>query len=186
VVENSISAHRARSTGIPAEQDPPSPCLALNLEEGTTTMKALSEQLSDLSVRAKQTEDAIEATREKNRETREKNRAKLDARRDELKKSIAAERTKAKKRASARVDTAHAQWNDARNSVEQRFAKLKSNAEERHAERNAKHAEKHAERAEEDAADAVEFALYVLDEAEYALIDAAIARSEADELALSS
>lgn len=149
-------------------------------------MKALSEQLSDMSVRAKQTEDAVGAMHEKDQATREKNRAKLEAQRDELKKSIVAEREKAKQRASAAADTAHAQWNDTRNSVEKRFATLKSHAEERRAERNVKKAEKHAERAEEDAADAVDFALYVLDEAEYALIDAAIARAHADELALSS
>jgi vacuolar-type H+-ATPase subunit I/STV1 len=149
-----------------------------NSKEGTT-MKALSEQLSEMSVRAKRTEDLVAATRENNR-------AKLQAHHDALQESIAAQRDKAKQHASAASDSAHAQWDDARNSADQRFATLRARAEERRAERNAKKAQRHAERAEQDAAAAVDFALYVLDEAQYALVDAAIARAEADEPAPSS
>ena len=139
-------------------------------------MKALSEQLNEMSVRAKRTEVLIAATRENNR-------AKLQAHHDALQKSIAAERDKAKQRASAASDAAHAQWDDARILAEQRFATLRARAEEQRAERNVEKAQRHAQRAEQDAVDAVDFALYVLDEAQYALIDAAIARAEADELA---
>ena len=46
-------------------------------------------------------------------------------------------------------------------------------------------AERRAKRAEDDALDAIDFAGAAVDEAEYATLDAALARKEADELAAS-
>jgi len=46
-------------------------------------------------------------------------------------------------------------------------------------------AERRAARAEDDALDAIDFAGAALDEAEYATLDAVLARREADELAAS-
>jgi hypothetical protein len=46
-------------------------------------------------------------------------------------------------------------------------------------------AERRAEWAEDDALDAIDFAGAALDEAEYATLDAVLARMEADELAAS-
>ena len=43
-------------------------------------------------------------------------------------------------------------------------------------------AERRAQDAEQDAADAIAFAVYVLDQAEYAVVDAAICRAAADDL----
>ena len=51
-------------------------------------------------------------------------------------------------------------------------------------EHDAKKAEHRAERAEQDAADTIDFALYALEEAERACIDAAIARADADDAAM--
>ncbi len=43
-------------------------------------------------------------------------------------------------------------------------------------------AERRAQDAEDDAANAIAFAVYILDQAEYAVVDAALARAAADDL----
>jgi hypothetical protein len=171
VTENNEASDRrvSRSTGVtPIEH-----------QHGGAIMKKLSERLSELAVRAKNTEDVIAATRSKDR-------ARLDAQQSVLKASIATASADAKGRASAAKDSARGQWGEARSSVEQRFETMRADADERRVERGIKKAEHHAEAAEQDAADAIDFALYVLDQAEYALIAAAIARADADDLALQS
>jgi hypothetical protein len=139
-------------------------------------MKALSEQLSDLSDRAKRTEDVVAAAREKDR-------AKLESQRAQLKTSIADGNAKAKASAATEKDKADRWWSNTRLSVDERFATLRAKADDRRAERDIKKAEHRADEAEQDAADTVSWALYVLDQAECAVIDAAIARAHADDLA---
>jgi hypothetical protein len=63
---------------------------------------------------------------------------------------------------------------------------MRAEADERRAAKDIKTAEHHAEQAEQaeqDAADAIDWALFALDQAEYAVIDAVIAREDADVLA---
>jgi hypothetical protein len=62
--------------------------------EERPTMKALSEQLTDLAARSKKTEDVVAAARDKNR-------AELESQRDKLKTSIADGNTKAHERAAS-------------------------------------------------------------------------------------
>lgn len=69
---------------------------------------------------------------------------------------------------------AQARWNALRSSVNERFAELRAEAEQRRAERDAH---------EEDAIDAIDVALLAIDQAEYTIADAVIARAEAEELA---
>ncbi|MCU1657423.1 MAG: hypothetical protein JWO57_2079 [Pseudonocardiales bacterium] len=141
-------------------------------------MKALSDQLTDLAARSKKTEDVVAAAREKNR-------ARLESQRDKLKTSIADGNAKAKERASSAEASTHEWWNDTRSSVDARFATMRAEADERRTEKDIKKAEHHADQSEQDAADAIDWALYVLDQAEYAVIDAVMARADADDLALS-
>jgi hypothetical protein len=139
-------------------------------------MKALSEQLSDLSDRAKKTEDVVAAARSKNREQ-------LENERTQLKASIADGNAKVKDSAAAAKGKADNWWSETRLSVDERFTALRAKADERRAERDIKKAEHHADQAEQDAADALDWAFYVLDQAEWAVIDAALARADADDLA---
>jgi len=136
-------------------------------------MKRLSEQLNDLSVRAKQTEDTIDAARTRNRAELESQRVALKAAVD----GAAAQAAQAK-------TTVESKWYEVRDALDARFASMRADVGERRSERDLKRAQHRADVAEQDAADAVEFALYVLDQAEYAIVDAAIARADADELAL--
>jgi len=157
-----------------AQRGQPKPCRAPT-EKGTN-MKALSEQLSELSIRSKKTEDVIAATTQHDR-------AKLETHRAALRSVITTGTVAAKDRASAATDVASAEWADARASVQRRFATIRTNADARRVETGIKQAEHHAQAAELDAVDAVEFALHVMNQAEYAVIDAAIARADADDLA---
>jgi hypothetical protein len=128
-------------------------------------VKRLSEQLSTLSARAKSTEDLVDASRDR----LESQRATLEA--------AASERA-----AEVKADTA-THWQELRDGLDARFASIRANVEERRSERDLKRAEHRADVAEQDAVDAVEFALYVLDQAEYAVVEAALARADADDLA---
>jgi hypothetical protein len=142
-------------------------------------MKALSEQLTDLAARSKNTEDVVAAAQEKNR-------ARLESQRDKLKTSIAAGNAEARQRAAGDQAKTQQWWSDTRSSVDARFAAMRAEADERRTEKDIKKAERHAEQAEQDAADAIDWALYVLDQAEYSVIDAVIARADADDLALNA
>jgi hypothetical protein len=146
-------------------------------EKKGPTMKPLSEQLTDLAARSKNTEDVVAAAQEKNR-------ARLESQRDKLKTSIAAGTADAQKRVAADESKTQQWWNDTRSSVDARFAAMRAEADERRTEKDIKKAERHAEQAEQDAADAIDWAVYVLDQAEYSVIDAVIARADADDLAL--
>ncbi len=137
-------------------------------------MKKLSDQLSALAEHTKKTEDTVDAARQKNQ-------AKLTAQRD----ALTAAATAAKEHAASVKGDVDAKWDAAHSAVDQRFAAIRDNAEQRRAAHDLKSAERHADDAEQDASDAIDLALYVLDQAEYAIADAVIARADADALALS-
>jgi hypothetical protein len=138
-------------------------------------MKPLSEQLNDLAEGAKKTEDFVSTARAKNR-------AVLDEAHESLKTSIANGEARIDAAAAAE-DTARSWWNNMRQSFHARVAQLRAEREDHDAAREVKKAYRRAEDAEQDAAYAVDFALAMLDEAEYAVADAALARIHADELA---
>jgi hypothetical protein len=139
-------------------------------------VKALSEQLSELSTRSKKTEDVIAATLQQDR-------AKLETQRAALRSLVTTGVVAANDRASAAKNLANAEWADARTSVRRRFETIRADADARRVETGAERAEHHAQAAELDAVDAVEFAIYVMDQAQYAAVDAAIARADADDVA---
>ncbi|MFD3588230.1 hypothetical protein [Streptomyces sp. NPDC058683] len=135
-------------------------------------MEKLSDQLSKLADRTKKVEDTAAAAKAKNR-------AQLETERTNLKASLDAVGTKtdeAKARAEGRISDLH-------DSVAKHFADRRAASAEHKAERDLKRAEHRADDAEQDAADAIALVLYVLDQAEYAVVDAALARADADDLA---
>jgi hypothetical protein len=140
-------------------------------------MKPLSDQLTDLAARAKRSEDFVNAARAKNR-------AYLDDQRETLKKSIATGKAQMDADAAAEQDKIHGWWSEARQSIDARVAGLRAERDDRHAAHDLKKADRRADDAEEDAAYAVDLALQMLDEAEYAVAEAVLARLDADELAV--
>jgi hypothetical protein len=140
-------------------------------------MKKLSDQLSDLADRTKHTEDTVAALRAKNRAALDQEKARVQA-------SIADSKTQAEDRLATAKENTDDWWSGVRSSVESRLSAMHEAVEQRRAERDVARAQHRADRAEQDAADAIDLALFMLDEAEYAVIDAALARADADELAM--
>jgi hypothetical protein len=136
-------------------------------------MEPLSQQLSDLSDRAKTTEETVAAARADDRE-------KLESKRTSLTAAIADRKAKAKEAAESKKEKADGWWNDKRHDAHERMGNLRAKVDERHSEDEAKKAEHRADEAEQDAADALAWAFYAWDRAECAVIDAALARADAD------
>jgi len=138
-------------------------------------MKPLSEQLQDLSQRAKKIENSATAMREKNQ-------AELERRRKQLESDMKSTGQKIETSVSDARENIRSGWADIRNRIDKQLAGARAKLEERKAERDLNRAERRAQTAEDDAADAIAFAVYVLDQAEYAVVDAALARADADDL----
>ena len=138
-------------------------------------MPAVSDDLSKLSVRAKEAEDRVTAAREKAKADLEED---LEFTRTAVEKQNAVLRelaSESKGRMSDRWHDLQAAWNEA-------ISPMREEIESRKAEHDLHKAEGRADRAEEDAGFAIDFAYSAIVEAEYAALDAALARMEADEL----
>ena len=138
-------------------------------------MKPLSEQLQDLSQRAKKIENSATALREKNQ-------AELERRRNQLESDMKSTGQKIETSVAAAKENVRSGWADIKNRIDKQLAGARTKIEERKAERDLNRAERRAQAAEDDAADAIALAVYVLDQAEYAVVDAALARASADDL----
>jgi hypothetical protein len=144
-------------------------------QAGGALMKPLSEQLQDLSQRAKKIENSAVATREKNQ-------AELERRRNQLESDMKTTGQKIETSVAQAKEKARSGWADLKNRIDERLAEARTKIEERKAERDVNRAERRAQAAEDDAADAIAIAVYVLDQAEYAVVDAALARAAADDI----
>ncbi|SRR6266704_488990 len=136
---------------------------------------ALSDRLMDLATRTKNLEDAAAATKARNR-------AKLEQQREALHSKMTTEAKGIQSSAGKAEADARSWWNDTTVRFEQRRAELRTKMDEQRTERKVERAKNNADDAEDYASDMVTWAAYAIDAAEYAVIDAAIARSEADEL----
>ncbi len=136
---------------------------------------ALSDQLTDLAVRTKKLEDAAAANRAKNRAQLEEDLNTLNAKMEAQSQKIQSSFDK------SQAD-AQAWWTETTKRFEQKRAEMKAKMGEQKAEMKVDRAQHNADRMETIAADYVAWAAYAVDCAEYAVIDAAIARKEADEL----
>ncbi|HEY5424414.1 MAG TPA: hypothetical protein VIK05_13120 [Ilumatobacteraceae bacterium] len=140
-------------------------------------MKQLSQSLQELAARVKVLEDSATATFQADR-------AELEKRRHEIDDAI---KTEVGEFDSAVRDAAQAGrtwWNDTKTSMKRPLDEVRARVENRKSEHELHRALRAADAAEEDAAAAIEVADYFLDVAEYAIIDAALARMAADDLAI--
>lgn len=128
-------------------------------------MKPLSQVLSDLAVRTKKIEDSAVALRDKNR-------TELQKRRDELESTIGSDLNAFETGVADKKDAAQNWWRDLKATSDEKIETLKSRRKERK-----------AERAAEDAEAAAALALYFLDVAEWAAVEAELAQAEADDAA---
>ncbi len=136
-------------------------------------MKPLSQQLQDLSVRAKKAEDDEAAARSEAR-------AKIQARVNKLKTDTDERVAKVDAAAASTKDKAEGQWAALQKQVKAHNERIRADIATSKAEHEAARMERKAENAEEYAAEAISFAYDAIDYAEWAVMDAVLARSDVD------
>jgi len=139
-------------------------------------MKTLSESLAELSAKAKAAEDAAAAAREEGREKRE-------ARLADLRSSAKRRQAQLEQAATEVKEGATSRWNEFRSAVKAHNERVTSDLDARKQASDEKRAQRRAEWAEQDASAAIGFAVFAIEQAEYAVLDAIIARDEADSAA---
>jgi hypothetical protein len=143
--------------------------------ERQSTM-ALSDQLTKLAARAKEAEDHAAAAQTKARAELEKD---VKTARDSAK----AQADRLSKAADAGKGKLSAWWESLQRSWNEHVAEIRQNIDEKRGAHDLDVAQRQADSAEEDAAFAIDYAYGAIEEAEYAVLDATLARMEADELA---
>jgi thiamine pyrophosphate-dependent acetolactate synthase large subunit-like protein len=138
-------------------------------------MQKLSQSLEALSVRVKNLEDSATAAFEADR-------AKLEQRRREIDTALTADRHEFESAVREAADAGRSWWNETTDALARPIRELRARHDERQAEHELHRAVRFAEEAEEDAAVAIEIATNWINIAEYAVIDATLARMAADDL----
>jgi ribosome-binding ATPase YchF (GTP1/OBG family) len=137
---------------------------------------ALSDELTKLAARANETETRAEAARSKARGDLEQEvasaRAAAQAQGEELRKAAA--------EAQGEISD---WWVDAQRSWEERIGAVREDIERKKAGHDVGKARRRAERYESDAMLAIDAAYWAVVEAEYAVLDAVLARMDADDVA---
>ena len=136
----------------------------------------LSDELTKLTARAKEAEARGKAARDETKADLEQNidsaRASAQAQADKLR--AATEESKG---------NISAWWTGVQRSWDERAAQVRDHVESKKAEHDVRTAQKKADNAEADATFAIDYAYAAVVEAEYTVLDAALARLEADEAA---
>jgi hypothetical protein len=112
--------------------------------------------------------------------------AQIKARIDQTKADIAAKQAAVKAQAGQATEHAQSQWKLMKASAAAKTQDLHDRIGRQRDEHDVKKAEQQAEDAEDDAADALDYALWVVDQAQLAVLDAIDARSWADARAAAS
>jgi hypothetical protein len=137
---------------------------------------ALSDELTKLAARAKEAEDHTAAARGKAK-------AELEQEVKQARESASTRADKLRESADAHQGRISAWWRDVQRSWSKHVAAITDDIAERRAEHDLDSATRRADNAEEDALFAINYAYAAIEEAEYAVLDAALARMEADEKA---
>ncbi|MFJ9371318.1 hypothetical protein ACIRRA_43905, partial [Nocardia sp. NPDC101769] len=113
-------------------------------------------------------------------------RQKLQQQREAMRTSMESDRARFEQAAAQKQSDVKMKGQELRTAVDGHFATVRTKVAEHRAEHDRRSAERYAEHAEKDASVAVDFALYALDQADYLITEAAIARADADEFAAQS
>jgi hypothetical protein len=131
--------------------------------------------LEDLAGRVKGLEDSATAAFEADR-------TKLELRRHEIDEAFKADLGELESAVRDAADAGRTWWKDTKTSMKRPIDELRARIEDRQSEHELHRAVRLADAAEEDAAAAIELSAYFLNVAEYAVIDATLARMAADDL----
>ena len=137
--------------------------------------KPLSEQLAEMSVRAKNAEDSVAAAMKDAHE-------KFEARREQSAAAATAATEKVNQEVKSVKDTATRNWNALQAKVDADIQTLKAGIAQRKREREAGRAEENAERLEWEAGFAIDYAVASIEQAKLAVLDAIAGRVEAEEI----
>jgi hypothetical protein len=136
----------------------------------------LADELTKLAARAQEAETRATSARDKAKADLEQEvdsaRASASARSDELRAT-----------AEERKGSISAWWTDVQKSWDDHVADARGHVQAKKEQHDVRVAERRAETAQADAEFAIDFAYSAVVEAEYAVLDSALARKEADELA---
>jgi hypothetical protein len=135
--------------------------------------KPLSQQLADLSVRAKSAEDAIASA---SKEAHDK----IEVRKEEARAAAAKATEKVKLEIQSVRDTAARNWTAVRAKIAADIDALKENVAQAKHDVDVRHAESHAERLEWEAGVAVDYAIAAIEQAKLAVLDAVSSRAKAE------
>jgi hypothetical protein len=135
---------------------------------------ALSDDLSKLAVRAKEAEEHVAAAREKAL-------AELEADRDAARAVSEQEAEALREMAEEAKGQVSDWWKGVQKGWNERIAKVRENIESKKTALDLHDAQLRADWAEQDAHFAIDFAYSAIVEAEYAVLDAALAKMEVDE-----
>jgi len=136
--------------------------------------KALSQQLADLSVRAKNTEDAVAAAEKEAQD-------KIEARKEQARAAAAKATEKVNQEIKSVGDTAVRNWTAVRAKIAADMNALKADVAHAKHDRDVRHAENHAERLEWEAGVAIDYAIASVEQAKLAVLDAVSSRVEAEQ-----
>jgi len=135
--------------------------------------KRLSQQLADLSVRAKNAEDAVAAAEKEAHD-------KIEARKDQARTAAKDATEKVKQEIKSAGDTAARNWTAVRTKVAADIDALKAGVAKAKHDLDARQAESHAERLEWEAGVAIDYAIASVEQAKLAVLDAVSGRADAE------
>ena len=137
---------------------------------------AVSDQLSKLSRRAKELEDRAAAAQSK---------AKSDLQQEvkTARESAQGQADELRKRVGETKGGISSWWDSVQRTWDEHLGEVRKSVDERRAAHDLKAAQRNADQADDDATFAIAYAYAAIEEAEYAVLDATLARKEADELA---
>jgi hypothetical protein len=136
--------------------------------------KPLSQQLADLSVRAKNTEDAVAAAQKEEHN-------KIEARKEQARAAAAKATEKVNQEIKSVGDTAARNWSAVRAKVAADIDSLKAGVARAKHNLDVRQAESHAERLEWEAGVTIDYAIASVEQAKLAVLDAVSSRVEAEQ-----
>jgi hypothetical protein len=137
---------------------------------------ALSDHLSRLAARAKQAETRVAAVREEARGDIEKDLA-------SARESAQEQADRMRRAAEGNKETISNWWSDVQTSWNQHLSRVREDVEGKKVKHDVHKSERHADEAEEYALFMIDLAYSAVVESEYAALDAALARMDADKMA---
>ena len=127
--------------------------------------------------------DKVDSADRDIREAAARDTAELKAMVDQARRKADARAAELQAKAGETADQAERQWNEVQGDWDRHIKRIRGRIEAKKAAHDVDVAERDAEWAELDALDAIDFAYAAVEEAEYAVLDAVLARKDADVMA---